>query len=57
MENGTNELNKQEGLEIRFEFDCHEHVMSWEDYCFGEIMTCFESSGQVTPQDVILPDS
>lgn len=43
MENGTNELKKQEGLEIRFEFDCNEDVISWEGYCFGEIMTCFEA--------------
>lgn len=40
-ENGTYELNKQEGLEIRFGFDCNEAVMSQEGYCFGEIMICF----------------
>lgn len=53
-ENGTHELNKQEGLEIRLGFDCNEAMMSREGYCFGEIMTCFESFGRATPQDAIL---
>lgn len=52
--NGTHELNKQEGLEIRLGFDCNEAMMSREGYCFGEIMTCFEPFGRATPQDAIL---
>lgn len=42
-ENGTYELNKQEGLEIRFGFDCIETVMSREGYCFGDLFLMFRS--------------
>jgi len=40
-----------------FEFDCNKDGMSWEGYYFREIITCFESFGQTTPQDVIVPCS